>query len=177
MKDFVSSLTWVDWLALGALLWGLFIGSRSGIFKELLRFVVYVLALLGSYFLYQPIGEYLTLHTFLNDNSAKALAFAASVIALFILGKLLTMLILKMLKTSEKGAANRIGGALLGASRMLVLLSFVFLIVDHSPLSQLKKDLHSRSLTGPYLTPVAPTIVEFVTQFSAGHVSPLTKEA
>ncbi len=177
MKDFISGLTWVDWLALVALLWGLFIGSRSGVFKELLRFVVYTLALLGSFFLNDPLGQYLTVHTFLNDSSAKALAFGSVVVVLFIVGKLLTMLILKILKTSEKGTANRIGGALLGATRMLVLLSFVFLIVDTSPLSQLKKDLHSRSLTGPYLTPVAPTIVEFVTQFSAGHVSPLTKEA
>lgn len=166
----------MDWLAIAALLWGLFIGSKSGIFRELLRFVAYVLTFLGSFFLHEPIGQYLTLHTFLNDGSAKILAFAASVVVLFIVSKLITMMIIKMLKVSEKGAANRVGGAILGAGRMLVLLSFVFLMVDHSPFSQLKKDLHSRSVTGPYLTPVAPTIVEFVTQLSAGQISSLKKE-
>ncbi len=176
MKDFFSSLTWVDWLALAALAWGIFIGARSGIFRELLRFAAYVLTLLGSFFLYDPLGQYLTLHTFLNEGSAKALAFAATLILLFIVGKLVQILVVKMLKVSEKGAANRIGGAVFGAARMLVLLSFVFLMVDHSPFSQLKKDMHTRSLTGPYLTPVAPTVVEFVSQLSAGH-SPLAKEA
>ena len=168
VKEFFSGLTWVDWLALFALLWGLFKGYKSGIFQELLRFAAYAVSLLGTFQLYNPLGQYLTLHTFLNEASAKAIAFGAALVALYVVAKIFRMILIKMLKVSDSGTSNRIGGALLGAVRMMVLLSFVFLMVEYSPFAQLKKDLHVRSLTGPYLSRVAPTLVEFVSQVTSG---------
>ena len=166
MKEIVSKLTWVDYIALAALLRGLYVGYKSGIFQELLRVAAYIVAVALTAVLHGSVAQHLTLHTFLNEGSAKAVAFASVFVAMYMLLKIIRTVIVKALKVSEGGAGQKIMGALVGGARLLVLLSFFFMLVDMTPLNELKTDLHERSLTGPRIASVAPQIFEFVSRFS-----------
>ena len=83
LKELISKLTWVDYLALIALLRGLYVGYRSGVLHELLRVAAYVVTILVTLYLFEPLAQYLTLHTFLNIESARAVGFIGALVLHF----------------------------------------------------------------------------------------------
>ena len=166
MKELFSKLTWADYIALMAVLRGLYVGYKSGFFQELLRVAGYIVTLLLSLQFYRILASVLTLRTFLNESSARVIAFGALLVGVYIAVKIVRVIIAKALKVGEGGAGQRISGALVGAARLLVLLSFFFMLVDKTPLKELKMDVHERSLTGPYITKAAPAIFEFLSSVS-----------
>ena len=166
MKDLISKLTWADYLALVALLRGLYVGYKSGFFQELLRVAGYVVTLIVTIFFYENIAQLLTLHTFLNLATARVVGFCALLSGVYVVVKIVRTVLVKLLKPGEGGAANRLLGTTVGGIRLLVLLSFLFMLVDHAPLRQLQEDVHKRSLTGYKIAQVAPTILEYMAQLS-----------
>jgi uncharacterized membrane protein required for colicin V production len=166
LKEFFSKLTWVDYLAALAVIRGLYVGFRSGFFPELLRIAAYLATALVTYRFYDPVAQFFTLNTFLNSTTATAVSVAVLVVASLLLTKLLMMLILRMLKIGEGGVFIRLIGALMGGCRWIVLLSLVFLLVDRSPLSGLKTDIHRNSLSGERIASVAPTLFGFLAGLS-----------
>jgi uncharacterized membrane protein required for colicin V production len=166
LKELISKLTWVDYLALIALLRGLYVGYKSGVFHELLRVAAYVVTILATLFVFEPAAQYLTLHTFLNIESARAVGFIGALVLIYLLTKVVRMVLVKLLKPGPGSAMNGMIGAVIGSVRLLVLLSFVFMGIDHSPLSQLRTDIHTRSLTGPKIAEAAPVLVEFMSHLS-----------
>jgi uncharacterized membrane protein required for colicin V production len=166
LNEIASKLTWVDYIALAALLRGLYVGYKSGLFQELLRVAAYILSVLVTLQLFGFVAQHLTLHTFLNEGSAKAVAFSSVLAAVYMAIKILRAILVKTLKVGEGDTAQRIAGALLGGARLLVLLSFFFMLIDMTPLRELKTDLHERSLTGPHISMVAPQIFDFLSRFS-----------
>lgn len=166
MKDLFSKLTWADYVALMAVLRGLYVGYKSGFFQELLRVAGYVVTLIVTLLFHRLLAATLTLNTFLNESSATVVAFVAMLIAVYIGVKILRVIITKALKVGEGGAPQKIAGAFVGALRLLVLLSFFFMLVDKTPLKELKTDVHERSLTGPYISQAAPMMFDFFSQIS-----------
>lgn len=164
MKDLLSKLTWVDYIALVALMRGLYVGYKSGLLQELLRVTSYILSLLIALQFHGLVTQQLTMHTFLNETTAKAVAFGATFLVAFILLKLLRTVLTKVLKLGEGGAMQKVFGALLGGARLLVMLSFFFMFVDWTPLKELKTDVHTRSLTGPTIAQAAPVLYDFSSQ-------------
>ncbi len=165
MKDFVSRLTLVDCIVFLAVLRGGFIGYKSGIFPELLRITSYLITAMVTYRFFEPIAQFLTLNTFLNQISAEAVAISALLSLTFLLTKLLTVLLLRMLKLGEGNAASRLIGVLMGICRWLMLLSLIFMLIDRTPFDPLKADIHERSLTGPVIAQIAPVTIEFLSGF------------
>ena len=172
MKELISELTWVDYLALIALLRGLYVGYKSGVFHEILRVAAYAVTIFVTLYLFEPLAQYLTLHTFLNITSSRVVSFTGTLVLVYILAKVLRAVLVKLLKVGEGGFLNRMIGGALGGARLLVLLSFFFMGVDYSPLSQLKADIHTRSLTGPKIAMVAPVLVEFMSHLSPSLAMP-----
>ena len=176
LKELISKLTWVDYLALIALLRGLYVGYKSGVIHELLRVTAYIVTMVVTLYLFEPLAQYLTLHTFLNIATARVIGFAGALVVVYLLTKILRTILVKLLKVGEGGFFNRVVGAAIGGARLLVLLSFFFMGVDHSPLTQLKADIHTRSLTGPRISEAAPTLVDFMSHM-APNLMPLKSDA
>ena len=166
MKELISKLTWADYLALVALLRGLYVGYKSGFFHELLRVAGYVATLIVTILFYELIAQMLTLHTFLNLATARVIGFCALLVAVYVVAKIVRTVLVKLLKPGESGAINRLLGMTVGGVRLLVLLSFIFMLVDHAPLKQLQEDVHKRSLTGDRIAQVAPMMLEYLAQLS-----------
>ncbi len=166
MKEFFSQLTWVDYLTVIAVLRGCYVGYRSGLFPELLRLAGYVITVAITLRFYELLAQTLTLKTFLNLTSATAVAFIALLVAVFIVIKFLTFVLLKMLKVGEGGIFYRLVGLAVGACRWVVLLSMIFMIIDYLPMDSLKKDIHEHSVVGPKIVIIAPTIFDFLSHLS-----------
>ena len=166
MNEFISRLTWVDYIAFVAVLWGFYVGYKGGLFPEILRIAAYLVTVIVTLRFHEPLAQYLTLKTFLNNTTANALSFLALLVGVFFLLRLATIILLKLLKIGEGGFFYRIIGALLGSCRWVILLSLVFMLIDNSPLVPLKTDIHQRSLTGSQLSTIAPTIFDFLSTLS-----------
>ncbi len=166
MKEFISRLTWVDYIAFVVCVRGIYVGYKSGFFPELLRIASYIITAVAAFRFFGLVAEWMTLKTFLNIATASAIAFALILVAVFFLTLLVRKLLLKMLKVGQGGFFARLVGSLLGACRWVILLSLFFMLIDRLPLSQLREDIHKRSLTGPALSQVAPTLFDFVSTLS-----------
>ncbi len=166
MSDFISRLTWVDYIAFVAVLWGFYVGYKSGLFPEVLRIAAYLATVILTLRFREPLAQYLTLKTFLNSATAAALSFFVLLLGTFFLLRLVTVILLKLLKIGEGGIFYRILGALIGGCRWIILLSLVFMLIDNSPLVPLKTDVHQRSLFGPKVSKIAPTLFDFLSTLS-----------
>ena len=166
MKELLSKLTWVDYITALAVLRGLWVGYKSGIFQESLRIVAYVLTLVFAFLLQERVSQFIALHSMLNQETSGTVGFLALIVAVYVALMVLRMVIVRSLKLGEGGGGQKALGALMGVARWLVLLSFFFMIVDKLPLKELKKDVHERSLTGPTISQAAPILYAFIEQSS-----------
>jgi len=167
LKELFSKLTWVDYIAVAALLRGLYVGYKSGVFQETLRIVAYVLTLVLTLKFQETAAQYIAMHSMLNEETARMVAFVSVLVAVYLVLKLVRILMIRSLKLGEGGGGQKVLGALMGGARLLVLLSFFFMVVDSMPLKELKTDVHERSLTGPYISQAAPILYDFIQQSSA----------
>lgn len=166
MKELISRLTWVDYLALVAVLRGCYVGYRSGLFPEILRIVAYVVTMVLTFRFHEEFAQYLTLKTFLNQTTSDALSFFILIAGVFALTKLVTMFFLRLLKVGDGNFLYRVAGMMLGACRWVILLSLMFMLMDYLPLDTLKKDIRERSVTGPKIAAIAPVLFDFLSTLS-----------
>ena len=167
MKEFISRLTWVDYLTLIGILRGAYVGYRSGLFPELLRIAAYVITVIVTFHYYELLAEQVTLKTFLNLPTATAVSFVVLLVTVFGVTKIITMLFLKLLKIGEGGFFYRLIGLGVGVCRWVILLSLGFMLIDMLPLAALKSDIHDRSVVGPRVSQIAPLLFGFLS-----HISP-----
>ena len=166
MNEFISRLTWVDYLAFVAVLWGFYVGYKGGLLPELLKIAAYLATVIVTLRFREPLAQTLTLKTFLNDATANAIAFFVLLLGVYFLIRLITILLLRLLKIGQGGFFYRLLGAALGCCRWVILLSLVFMLIDNSPLTPLKTDIHQRSVTGPPLAKIAPMLFDFLSTLS-----------
>lgn len=166
MKDLISRLTLIDCIALLAVLRGLYVGYKSGLFPELLRIFSYLVTAIVTFRFYDSLTQLLTLNTFLNEFTSKTVAVTSLIVVTFLVCKLFTMMLLKLLKVGEGNFLNKLFGALFGACRWVILLSLFFMLTEHLPFEPLKADIKTRSLTGPFIARIAPLTFEYLSTLS-----------
>lgn len=166
MKEFISRLTWVECIAILAALRGCYVGYRAGLFYELLRIAGYLITVIVAFHCHSPFTKFLTLNTFLNEATASAVSLALLLGGVLLLWKLLMALLLRLLKIGDAGFAYRLAGAVCGACRWVILLSLIFMMIDHLPLKPLKVDIHERSFAGPVIARIAPSLFDFLSTLS-----------
>ena len=166
MKELISRLSWVDYLALIAVLRGFYVGYRSGLFPEMLRIVAYVVTVMVTFRFQTELAQFLTLKTFLNQTTSDALAFFLLLVGVFTLTKIVTWLLLKLLKVGDGNFFYRTAGMALGACRWVILLSLAFMLLERLPLESLNKDIKERSVTGTKISKIAPVMFDFLSSLS-----------
>ena len=149
-----------------AVLRGCWVGYKSGFFPELLRIAAYVVTVVVAFQFRDSLAQFLTLKTFFNMTTATIVSFVALLGVMFALTKILTMLLLKLLKLDGGGILYRGLGLVLGACRWIILLSLLFMAIDLSPLNALKADIGERSVVGPPVSQMAPVLFDFLSRVS-----------
>ncbi len=166
MEEFISRLTWVEMIVFLVTLRGCYVGYKSGFFPELLRIVGYLITVIVAFRFHEEAAQFLTLSTFLNSTTASALSLFSLLAVTFLLTKIVIVLFLKLLKMGKGGFLYRMAGLLLGACRWIILLSLIFMLIDHSPFAPLRTDIHERSYLGPEISLIAPTLFDFLSKLS-----------
>ena len=156
----------MDYLTFIAVLRGAYVGYRSGFFPEILRIAAYLLTVIVAFHFQEMLAQWITLKSFLNYTTAQAVALVVLLGGVFLITKLVTTLLLKLLKIGKGGVFYRLIGLALGAARWVILLSLTFLLIEQSPLASLKTDIHERSLVGKEVSQIAPTLFEFLSRLS-----------
>ncbi|OGW80693.1 MAG: hypothetical protein A3C47_07025 [Omnitrophica bacterium RIFCSPHIGHO2_02_FULL_51_18] len=167
VSEFFSHLVWVDYLVSIAVLWGCYVGYKSGFFPELLRIAAYLVTVIVTFHYYEALAQVLTIKTFLNLGTATAVSFFVLLVGVFALSKIVIGIFLKLLKVGSGGFFYKLAGMTLGACRWLILLSLAFMLIDFLPLASLRTDIHERSLVGPRVSKIAPMLFGFLS-----HISP-----
>ena len=166
LKELIVRLTWVDYLVIIGILRGCYVGYKSGLFPEILRIAGYLVTVLVTFRYHEALAQTLTLKTFLNMTTASAVAFFLLLAGVFVVTKLITLLLLRLLKVGEGGFFYRLAGAVLGACRWVIILSLLFMLIEYLPLAALKTDIRSRSVSGNRVAEIAPTLFNFLSSLS-----------
>jgi membrane protein required for colicin V production len=156
--DAMPSLSVVDIAAL--ILIG--IGGIQGFFRgfsgELARLLGTVIAFIAGTLLHEPLGQWVTANTRLEERPAQTLAFVATVLVAIVIMILMRMLLKKMITLVFAGGFDKSVGVLAGLLRMSVLVCIVFIIMNMVPVAFLNKHFGEESVVGRFMIRYVPTV-------------------
>lgn len=164
MKEFILSLTWVDFVILFGVIRGAHVGYRDGLVKELLRIIVYIIAIGMALSCSGIAANFVSANTFLDEETALRLTGVAITLVTYLIFKIITDIILKLAKL-DNNFLLKFTGLFAGCFRWVALLSLSFLFID-------KIDAGKSLLTGSqwvgYVQPIAPIALKFVSSMLPG---------
>lgn len=161
MKEFISTLNWVDYVIVLAFLRGAFVGYKEGLFAEILRIFVYAATFVGAVELAPILAPVLQSHLSLDAGLANIAAMILIAMAIFLMLRLVAIVLLKVIKPGE-GFVFNIFGLALGVVRWAIILSVVFMAVKQANVAVLNEDIGAKSRFAPPLIPIAPTGYEYL---------------
>lgn len=128
-------MNWVDYAIVGVIAISALIGLSRGLIREVLSLGVWIAALGGAWLYHRDVAEMLTAQ--ISSPSARlALAFAAVVLAVLILGAIVGSLLTKLADKARLTGVDRALGLLFGAARGVVLVSMAVYLGALTPLPQ-----------------------------------------
>lgn len=148
----------VDILLLVYLLFSVGHGIKRGLFSEIQFFIRAILSLSVAWYYFPALGTFVALHTRLtHEPSAQLFAFAVLAAGTYIAFCLLALLISLWVEFKPKRAKERLGGAILGLVRGIVILGVVVVAISLGGTSYIKEKVIMDSRIGStldyYLTP------------------------
>lgn len=112
------------------LLWGLWKGFGNGLLIELTSILALIIGIYGAIHFSYIAGNYFTDHMELDgkyvDIAALILTFILIVVAVHILGKVLT----KLVNFAMMGLLNKVAGAIFGLIKVAVILGVILIFVE-----------------------------------------------
>ncbi len=161
MKEYIFSLSWLDYGILFGLIRGAFIGYRDGFFQELLRIFLYIVTLCVLTAFSSEFANIVTSKTFLGEGTATILVIVAMALITYLVLKIILDFVLR---TSElqNNFVLKIAGLFGGMIRWSGLISLSMWSIQKYP--QLPIDILAGSQWAGYFAPIAPTLVEFATK-------------
>ena len=157
-------MNWVDIVLLVLLLASVIVGSKKGLIRELMAFIIFFTAIIFSVnyidqfavWVYEKIGGSPLISAFLSFVMLLALSYAAF--------KLLGMLFYKIAHIKQTGRKDQMGGALIGFLRGWVAIGFLTFVAFLLPLPDAFYLSFEQSLFGPAVAKTIPILYESTTQ-------------
>ena len=157
-----------DWMLLLPVLYGFYRGFTKGLILELASLIALILGVYGalhfSSFTFALLADYVEMDSVYLNLASYGLTFLAIVIAVSLIGKVLTMLV----KMVALGFINRMMGALFGAIKALLMLSVLLLLFDgvNKQFGLVKEEtLNASLLYTPIRTQVQNLYPTFIEEF------------
>lgn len=161
MKEFISTLNWVDYVIIAAFLRGAFVGYKEGFFAEILRIVVYGASTIGALQLAPSVSPTIQSHLSFDEDLALTVSIVLVSIALFLMLRLIALILLKVVKTGGGFLFNLLGLAV-GIARWAVILSIAFMAVKQTHITVLYEDISVKSRFAQPIVPIAPTAYDYL---------------
>ena len=163
--SFLPEANWLDVIVLIFLVRGAYIGLSRGLSTELSKLLGAVLTVVFSLAFYDILGDWLASHSFLSPQVANFISFLLLVFILITLSRILRVFLFSILHLELFGGLEKWGGFALGLGRSLILASLFLYAVTLVPISYFKESAQEKSLFAPYLTDLAPKIVNVIFMF------------
>lgn len=153
-------MNWVDGVLLVLLLASVIVGSKKGLIRELMAFLVFMVAIIVSVnyldqfavWVYSKIGGSVLVSAFLSFVLLLALSYAAF--------KLVGMLFYKIAHVKQIGKKDQMGGALVGFIRGWVAVGFLTVAVFMLPMPDSFYTAFENSLFGPSIAKTIPLMYD-----------------
>ncbi len=153
-------MNWVDIVLLVLLLASVIVGSKKGLIRELMAFIIFFTAIIFSVnyidqfavWVYEKIGGSPLISAFLSFVLLLAISYAAF--------KILGLLFYKIANLKPSGRRDQMGGALVGFLRGWVAVGFLTFIAFLLPLPNAFYIAFENSLFGPAMAKTIPILYE-----------------
>ncbi len=138
----------VDILVVILILFGLIRGYMKGLSGELAGLFSAAVAVVGGWYGYRPLGNYLAENTRLSDSAANAAAFTLALAGAYLLMRILRLVLRSLMEFSFKGKIEKIGGLLAGGIRMTVVAGALTLLMALLPHEDIHRLVAEESVFG-----------------------------
>jgi uncharacterized membrane protein required for colicin V production len=153
-------MNWIDGILIALLLAMVIVGSKKGLIRELMAFVVFFAAIIFSVtyidhfavWVYEQLGGSPLISAFLSFIILLALSYAAF--------KLAGLLFYKVAQFKKSGRKDQMGGALVGFLRGWLAISFLTFLVFLLPLPDSFYDTFEASFFGPAVAKTIPVLYD-----------------
>ncbi|MBF0254779.1 MAG: CvpA family protein [Candidatus Omnitrophica bacterium] len=163
MVDYIQSLNWVDFVILFGIIRGAYVGYQDGVVKEILRIFLYLVTLVVLHGFSGVSSEYIYRNTFLGPEVSTALAISAMALITYLVLKIIADMVLKIAGL-ENNTMFKIIGLFVGMARWAGILSVVFMLITRANVPGLESDIQNGSRWGGWVVPIAPNIVNFISE-------------
>ena len=158
-------MNWVDFFIAVVLILAVVIGYKRGLFRELTTFAGLIIAVVVSV----NYADWMALKAENLINIAPTLRYVLAFIVCF-LGSMLVFKLIgyyfyKMVKLSKLGMSDKLGGAVFGAMKGLVVLSLLFLMFIFLPVFQSFNQSIDESAMAPVIRQFVPTAYDYTEYF------------
>jgi len=162
-------MNWVDGILLVILLASVIVGSKKGLIRELMAFIVFFVAIIVSVnyvdtfavWVYDKLGGSPLVSAFLS--------FAILIAGSYVAFKLLGILFYKVANIKTSGRRDQMGGALVGFLRGWVLIGFVTFMAFLLPMPQAFYNSFETSFFGPAVAKTIPLMYEGTSSMHPGN--------
>lgn len=156
----VTDMNWIDIILLVLLLTSVVIGSKKGLIRELMAFVIFFAAVIVSVnyvdkfavWVYNQIGGSPLISAFLSFTLLLAICYAAF--------KLIGMLFYKVASIKKIGSRDQLGGALVGFLRGWVAIGFLTFLAFLLPMPDAFYESFESSFFGPAVAKTVPLMFD-----------------
>lgn len=166
LPEVVQRINWVDVLTVILLLRTCYIGAKTGLSEEVFKIIGVVFALYISMGFYSPIGSRINSGFSLPQELVDGVSFLILILLSMLSLKLVALGVTKVVKLAFADKINHWGGFISGLLRGAILLSLLFTLFGILQVDYLVKSVEERSLTGPYISKIAPYAYQVVARNS-----------
>lgn len=156
------ALTSFDIIAIGTILCCLILSAMRGMVREIFEFFGWIIALFVAYHF-----ALITADMLLSDVEQRTLAIIGGFILVYIVCRIILALITKMadafIKAIKLGAINRLLGAMIGATKGVLIVSIAVLICSFTQLPKLPA--WENALTAPLFENLAAYAIPYLPDF------------
>lgn len=153
-------MNWVDWILIVLLLASVIVGSKKGLIRELMAFVVFFTAIIVSVnyidqfavWVYSKLGGSPLISAFLSFVALLAICYATF--------KILGLLFYKIANVKQTGRKDQMGGALIGFLRGWVAIGFLTFLTFLLPMPDAFYTAFESSFFGPSVAKTVPLMYE-----------------
>jgi membrane protein required for colicin V production len=137
-------------------------GLKRGLIRQVLDILGIILAFIGAFYLAHYLARYLEESIELRYDMSLVISAVAIFIGILVFFHVLGVLFKKTVEIAHLGSIDKIGGALLGVFKGVLLVSLLLVIALNIPLPDaLKNEMRDRPLAVA-IYPVLPSLFDFV---------------
>lgn len=126
-------MTFLDWVVLGALGYMGFRGFRKGLVGQIFDLLGTILAVVGAFYFFDPLGGYVASLLHISRNLANVLGFILAAVLISVVCGFIARRWDKMEKSEAVTITDQLTGAGFGIIKALVFLIFIFMIMVSIP--------------------------------------------